>query len=152
MVQLRQLRPALARSNLRGTLGSVSQQCSPTVPTTQPQWPHKRVSVSPELCPEQWPRSPSTSIITPSTQHGTMRPIGWSGIPKPPAVDTDGPRSRRPNAGLTPRHHPPLPSMTPLPLCSKSTVSIQPKPILTPALSIKACFVAGCEIIRDTKW
>ena len=74
-----------------------------------------------------------------------MRPIGCSGIPKPPAVDTDGPRSRRPNAGLTPRHHPPLPSMTPLPLCSKSTVSIQPKPILTPASSIKARFVAGCD-------
>lgn len=74
MVQLRQLRLALAQSNIRGTLGSVSQQRSPTVPTTQPQWTYKRVSVSPELCPEQWPRSPSTSIITPSTQKGHNAP------------------------------------------------------------------------------
>lgn len=89
-----QLWSALARSNLRGTLGC-------TVPTTQPQWPHKRVSVSPEHWSEQWPRSPSTSILTPSTQRGTMLPIGWRGIPKPPAVDTDVSRSLRPNVCWT---------------------------------------------------
>lgn len=101
-VQLHRLRPALARSNLRSTLGSVWQQHNPTVPTTQPQWPHKRVPVSPAPDPEQWSRSPSTSIISPSTQRGTMRPIGWSGIRKSYAVDTDCPRPRHLNAGLSP--------------------------------------------------
>ena len=101
--------------------------------------------MSPELCPEQWPRSPSNSIITPSTQHGTMLPIGQGGIAKPPAVDADGPRLRHPNVGRTPRHRPPLLSMTPLPLRSKSTMSIQPKPFLTPTTSIKGRFVAGCD-------
>lgn len=91
-VQLRWLRLALAQNKLRDTL-------SPTVPTTSPQWPHKRVSVSPELRSEQWPCSPFSGILTPSTHRSTMLPIGWSGIAKSPTVDANSLRPRHLSAG-----------------------------------------------------
>lgn len=113
--------------------------------------------MSPLLRPEQCPRSPSNSIITPPTQRGTMLPIGWSGIAKPPAIDADGPRSRRPNAGLNPRHRPPPPSMTALPpLLNIHHVHSTPHPSSPhPMPSINGRFVTGCdnqgqEVIGET--
>lgn len=79
-----------------------------------------------------------------TTRHNAPYWLEWHC--KPPPRN----RCRRPALSASerwtnPRHQPPLPSMTPLPLCSKSTESIQPKPILTPASSIKDRFVAECD-------
>lgn len=78
-----------------------------------------------------------------TTQHNAPYWLEWHC--KPPHSRCRRPALSASERWTNPHHHPPLLSMTPLPLCSKSTASIQPKPILTPASSIKDRFVAGCD-------
>ena len=76
-----------------------------------------------------------------------MLPIGWTGIPKSPSSRYLLPALAVSKRSTNPHRYPPLLSMTPLPVCSKSTMPIQPKPIFTTVSPIKTHIVAG----RDNK-
>lgn len=130
-IQLQQIRLALARGGRQGHTGLC-------VPAAQSYCPYNAAPVTPY-------KSLSVPGARPRTMASFLPPIPlslpphnaaqcflfpyWPGgdIPKPPAVDTDGRASRAPaKSALNPSppgHQPPLLSMAPLSLCSKSTAS-----------------------------
>lgn len=121
----------------QGTLGSVSQQSSLTVPVQH--------SLSDPIKDSQCPQ-PRTIVSFSlhfhynsfhTTGHNAHYWLEWHS--KTSTVDTDSPHSQHPNTGLTPS---PPASTIPLPLCCY-TMAIQPSS--NPTSSIKASFVAGCD-------